>query len=67
MTTINVGDLLRTNSWFGVVMRIDEGNNYEETAYMVHWFFPDNRNPISMINGYNALKYRINVLTILGK
>jgi hypothetical protein len=62
MTKIKVGDLIKTSIWYGVVIEVSDINNY-----LIHWFFNDDRNPISWLDGYATLKYRKNVLTALGK
>ena len=65
MTQIKVGDLIKTRVWFGVVLEIIPTHN--DTKYMIHWFFDDNRYPVTWLDGYHALMYRKNVLTAVGK
>ena len=65
MTEIKIGDLIKTQVWFGVVLEVMP--THDDTKYLVHWFFPDARKPVLWLDGYHALKYRINVLTAVGK
>ena len=65
MTELKIGDLIKTQVWFGVITKVVQ--NATGNEYLIHWFFDDNRNPIGWLDGYAALKYRINVLTAVGK
>jgi hypothetical protein len=67
MTDIKVGDLIKTKVWFGIIIKVIDNGPNTGSNYLVHWFFDDNRNPVSWLDGYAALKYRINVLTAVGK
>jgi hypothetical protein len=66
MVEIKVGDLIKTSDKFGIVLEVRPQKN--DTKYKIHWFFNDGRkNPVYWLDGYNALRYRVNVLTAVGK
>jgi hypothetical protein len=66
MVEIKVGDLIKTSDKFGIVLEARPQKN--DTKYRIYWFFNDGRkNPVHWLDGYNALRYRVNVLTAVGK
>lgn len=58
-----IGDLIRTNSWFGVIVDIDDPH-FRPYPYRVYFFSPDTRDPIVWLSEGEVTKYKTNVLQL---
>jgi hypothetical protein len=58
MQEINIGDLLYTKIWFGIVVGIDDLGWHKVEGYYVHWFFNDDRKPVSYHDPKQVLIYK---------
>lgn len=55
---IEIGDLVMTQAWVGIVVDKVEDAEYIEDEYKVHFFFPDDRLPTRWCTAWEINKWK---------